>query len=87
MTVDYFEDDYMIVKDIIGDVKTNSQNHVKRIQLVTWKNKKSDSVELDFRRFSIKDGKYSKGISFNGIEIRDLLKILDENREIIERII
>lgn len=82
-----YEDDFMVVKDVVGDVKTNSQNHVKRVQLVVWKNKKSDIAELDFRRFSTKDGKYAKGISFTGIEIRDLLKIIDENRDLLESLI
>ena len=76
-----YEDDFMIVKKVLGDIKTNSQNHVKRIQLVTWKNKNSDLLELDMRRYSIKEDKYSKGISFTGIEIRDLLKILQENSD------
>jgi hypothetical protein len=83
LTGDIVEDEYFEVVKILGDVRTQSLNYVKRVQLVKWKKKKSDVPELDFRRYSIKEKKYLKGISFTKDEIRDLLRILKENEKII----
>jgi hypothetical protein len=81
---DKVEAEHFEVIKILGDVRTQSLNYVKRVQLVKWKKKKSDVAELDFRRYSIKEKKYLKGISFTKDEIRELLRILKENDKIIQ---
>ena len=40
LTGDIVEDEYFEVVKILGDVRTQSLNYVKRVQLVKWKKKK-----------------------------------------------
>ena len=71
-----YENDFMVVKKLLGEIKTQSPNWVKRVQVVNWKQKKTSIDELDIRRYSIKDNKYSKGISFTQPEFKALLDIV-----------
>jgi hypothetical protein len=73
-----YEDDFMRVIKVLKDIPTGSRNHVKRVQLVIWKSKETDVPDLDIRRFSLKDKKYSRGISFTHSEARELYETLKD---------
>jgi len=78
-----FENEYMIVYKVIAEIPTHSPSWVKRIQIVKWKKKKSDKLEVDFRRYSKKSELYAKGISFTSREYLELINALNEyNNEI-----
>jgi hypothetical protein len=68
-----YEDDYVVVKEVLFDIPTQSPNWVKRVQIVNWKMKGSSKDELDIRRFSIRENKYQKGISMTVRELKFLL--------------
>ena len=74
-----FEDEYLIVKEILGEITSYNSNYSKRVQLVQWKNKNGSALELDFRRYNQKENKYYKGISFTKLELSQLISILEEN--------
>lgn len=59
-----YENEFFTVYKVICDIQTKSQNWVKRVQLVNWKHKPSDLLEVDIRRYNIPNNRYSKGISF-----------------------
>ncbi|MFW6272581.1 MAG: hypothetical protein ACOC2U_02225 [bacterium] len=73
-----YENDYMKVVKIIKEIPTGSSKYVKRVQLVKWKNKKTDVPDLDIRTFSLKDNKYKKGITLNRIEAKALHQALND---------
>ncbi|QMS85105.1 PC4/YdbC family ssDNA-binding protein [Candidatus Xianfuyuplasma coldseepsis] len=73
-----FENEYFIVYKILVEIPTQSVSWVKRVQLVNWKHKKSDLLELDIRRFSKKDDRYAKGISLTKRELKDFLTVMKE---------
>jgi len=73
-----FENEYMIVKKVLLEIPTQSSNWVKRVQIVNWKMKGTSRDELDIRRFSVKEQKYQKGISFTNRELMFLLENIDK---------
>lgn len=73
-----YENDYMKVIKILKEIKGSSKHHSKRVQLVIWKNKKSDIPDLDIRNFSNKTNKYKKGITLSMNEAKVLFETLKE---------
>ena len=72
-----YEDDYVIVYKVLGEVETTSANYVKRVQLVRWKKKQTDKLDIDFRVYDKNKGRYKKGITFDPYEFNLLKKILE----------
>lgn len=70
-----YEDDFRIVKKVIGDI--NSGNHIKkRVSKVIWKKTNSDMPNIDIRVFDAQKNAYYKGISFSQYEAKELYEIL-----------
>lgn len=69
-----YEDDYMIVLKVIKEISTGSRDYVKRVQLVIWKTKKTSIPDLDIRTYNKKNQKYLKGITFNSLEVDELIE-------------
>jgi hypothetical protein len=78
-----YEDDKLRVQKILKEIPTGSKNFVKRLQLVVWKNKKTDVPDLDIRTYSYRDNRYLRGVTLPGNQAKDLyiaLKEFFENR-------
>ena len=73
-----FENEYMKVLRIIKEIPTTSKNFVKRVQLVVWKNKKTDIPDLDIRTFSVRENIYKRGITLSMSETKELYLVLSE---------
>lgn len=71
-----YENEYMVVYEVLGEVSTDTINWVKRIQIVNWKSKKNERKELDIRRYNKKKNRYGKGISFTDYETEEFIKIM-----------
>jgi len=69
-----YEDDFIKVIKVFKEITTGSKDYVKRVQLVLWKNKKTAVPDLDIRSFNYKTGRYQKGITFNPLEVDELLE-------------
>ena len=84
-----FENEYMVVKEVLFEIPTQSANWVKRVQIVNWKMKETSKDEIDIRRYSVRENKYQKGISFTTRELSAFLEnisklekfIVDPNNE------
>lgn len=84
-----FENEYMVVKKVLFEIPTQSANWVKRVQIVNWKMKGTSKDEIDIRRYSVRENKYQKGISFTARELSAFLEninklekfIVDPNNE------
>lgn len=72
-----YEDDYRVVTKIICDIQTHSLKWVKRVQLVKWKHKKGNKLEIDIRKFDTELNKYAKGISFTQREFSEFKKYIN----------
>lgn len=72
-----YEDEYRKVIKILHEMPSYKEK-VKRIQLVIWKSKKTDIPDIDIRIYDKEVGKYSKGISLNFNEAKQLHRILLE---------
>lgn len=81
-----YEDEYMKVLKVIKEIGTGSRDYVKRVQLVIWKSKSTAVPDLDIRSFNKKTQKYQKGITFNSLEVSELIDAVkryeDEIKEI-----
>ena len=76
-----YEDDYMIVLKVIKEISTGSRDYVKRVQLVIWKTKKTSIPDLDIRTFNKKNQKYLKGITFNSLEVDELIEAVKQYKD------
>lgn len=72
-----YENDYMIVYKVLKEIPTTNANYVKRVQVVQWKSKKTDTYDLDIRSYSKRENKYKKGITLDPDEFKDLKEIID----------
>ncbi len=72
-----FEDEYRIVKKVIGEIKTGV-NSSKRVSEVIWKSMNSSIPQIDIRHYNYKTKRYHKGISFSQYEAKQLLEFLKE---------
>jgi hypothetical protein len=80
-----FENEYMVVKEVLFEIPTQSANWVKRVQIVNWKMKGTSKDEIDIRRYSFKENKYQKGISFTARELSFFLEHIEKlNRFIVD---
>lgn len=72
-----FEDKFRKVYKVLFDIPTTSAYYVKRVQVVKWKNKNTDKVDLDIRSYNKKENKYKRGITLDADEFKDLKKVID----------
>jgi hypothetical protein len=73
-----YENEFMIVYKVVADIPTHSVKWVKRVQFVQWKHKKGEKVELDIRRYNLKENRYGRGISFSKREFEVLKTVISE---------
>ena len=59
-----YENEYMKVLKVLNEIPVTT-SITKRVQLVIWKNKKTDIPDIDIRTFSKRDNKYYKGITLS----------------------
>lgn len=74
-----YENDYMKVLKILHEIKTTRRS--KRLQLVVWKNKKTDVPDIDLRNFDLVNNSYGKGITFSIKEFKEIAEVFMEFKE------
>lgn len=81
-----YEDDYMKVLKVIKEISTGSKDYVKRVQLVIWKRKNTSVPDLDIRSYNKKTQKYQKGITFNSLEVDELIEAVKLYKDAIKEL-
>lgn len=73
-----FEDEYRIVFNMLGELSEKGKKIEKRVQIVQWKKTSNKDLNFDIRYYDTTKKIYTKGISLNTYELKELKKILDD---------
>ena len=77
-----FENDYFVVKKVLCELSNSiNSDKVKRIQLVHWKTKSREIIDLDFRIYVKSENKYGKGITLSLKDLDQIIKALEDLRK------